>query len=69
MRCRSATDSERLATLVPDEFEKTLIDSLQDENLVRQIANVITTSFGDKKIPVVASKGTADWTDEGSPYA
>lgn len=60
------TDSEG-GYLVPDEFEKTLIDTLEDENLMRQVANVITTSFGDKKIPVVASKGTADWTDEEAP--
>ena len=57
------TDSEG-GYLVPDEFEKTLISSLEDENLMRQIANVISTSFGDKKIPVVASKGTAVWSDE-----
>lgn len=57
------TDSEG-GYLVPDEFERTLISSLEEENLMRQIANVISTSFGDKKIPVVASKGTADWTDE-----
>lgn len=60
------TDSEG-GYLVPDEFERTLIDTLEDENLMRQVANVITTSFGDKKIPVVASKGTADWTDEEAP--
>jgi HK97 family phage major capsid protein len=28
------------------------------------MAKVITTSSGDKKIPVVASKGTASWVDE-----
>jgi HK97 family phage major capsid protein len=31
---------------------------------MRQLAKVITTSSGDKKIPVVASKGTASWVDE-----
>jgi HK97 family phage major capsid protein len=30
----------------------------------RQLANVITTSSGDRKIPVVASRGTASWVDE-----
>jgi HK97 family phage major capsid protein len=60
------TDSEG-GHLVPDEFERTLIEALEEENLIRQIANVISTSFGDKKIPVVASKGTADWTDEEAP--
>lgn len=57
------TDSEG-GYLVPDEFEAILIQSLIEENILRQIANIITTSSGDKKIPVVASKGTASWVDE-----
>jgi len=40
------------------------VEALEEENIFRQIANVITTSSGDKKIPVVASKGTASWVDE-----
>ena len=57
------TDSEG-GYLVPDEFERTLIEALEEENLFRQLANVIMTSTGDKKIPVVASKGNASWVDE-----
>lgn len=57
------TDSEG-GYLVPDEFEKTLIECLEEENIFRQLAKVITTSSGDKKIPVVATKGTASWVDE-----
>ncbi|MBS3937599.1 MAG: phage major capsid protein [Peptococcaceae bacterium] len=57
------TDSEG-GFLVPDEFERTLIKSLEEENIFRQLAKVITTSSGDKKIPVVATKGTASWVDE-----
>jgi len=57
------TDSEG-GYLVPDEFERTLIEALQEENIFRQLAKVITTSSGDRKIPVVASKGTASWVDE-----
>ena len=57
------TDSEG-GYLVPDEFERTLIEALQEENVFRQLANVIMTSSGDKKIPVVASKGSASWVDE-----
>ena len=60
------TDSEG-GYLVPDEFEKTLIEALQEENIFRQLAKVITTSSGDKKIPVVASKGTASWVEEEGP--
>lgn len=57
------TDSEG-GYLVPDEFERTLIETLQEENVFRQLANVIMTSSGDKKIPVVAAKGSASWVDE-----
>ncbi len=57
------TDSEG-GYLVPDEFEKTLVDALEEENIFRRLAKVITTASGDRKIPVVASKGTASWIDE-----
>lgn len=57
------TDSEG-GYLVPDEFERTLVEALEDENIFRRLAKVITTASGDRKIPVVASKGTASWIDE-----
>lgn len=57
------TDSEG-GYLVPDEFERTLIEALLEENIFRSIAKVINTSSVDRKIPVVASKGTASWVDE-----
>lgn len=57
------TDSEG-GYLVPDEFEKTLVESLEEQNIFRQLASVITTSSGDRKIPVVATKGSASWVDE-----
>lgn len=50
--------------LVPDEYEKTLVEGLEEENIFRKIAKVINTSSGDRKIPVVATKGTASWVDE-----
>jgi len=50
--------------LVPDEFERTLVQGLEEENIFRALANVITTSSGDRKIPVVATKGSASWIDE-----
>ncbi len=57
------TDSEG-GYLVPDEFEATIISSLQEENIVRQVASIIITSSGDRKIPVSTSKGSASWVDE-----
>ena len=51
--------------LAPDEYEHTLIQALEEENIFRRLAHIIQTSHGDRKIPVVASKGTASWVDEG----
>ena len=61
------TDSEG-GYLVPDEYERTLVEALEEENVFRQIAKVIRTSSGDRKIPVVAGKGTASWIDEEGAF-
>ena len=61
------TDSEG-GYLVPDEFEHTMVEALEEENFFRSIATVIQTSSGDRKIPVVATKGTASWIDEEGAY-
>ncbi len=53
---------------MPDEYERTLVEALEEENVFRQLANVIRTSSGDRKIPVVATKGTASWIDEEGAY-
>jgi HK97 family phage major capsid protein len=49
---------------VPDEFEHTLVEALQEENIMRGLVHVITTSSGDRKIPLVTSKGSAQWVEE-----
>ena len=54
--------------LVPDEYERTLVEALQEENIFRRFAHLIRTSSGDRKIPVVTSKGTASWIEEEAPY-
>ena len=54
--------------LVPDEFEHTLVEALEEENIFRKLAKVIQTSSGERKIPVVSSKGSANWIDEEGPY-
>lgn len=50
--------------LVPDEYERTLVDALQEENRLRGLCKIIRTSSGDRKIPLVASHGTASWVEE-----
>ena len=57
------TDSEG-GYLVPDEYERTLVQGLEEENVLRSLCTVIQTSSGDRKIPIVASHGTASWVDE-----
>ena len=57
------TDSEG-GYLVPDEYERTLVDALQEENRLRTLCKIIRTASGDRKIPLVASHGSASWVEE-----
>lgn len=61
------TDSEG-GYLVPDEFERTLVQALEEENVFRRFATKIRTQSGAHKIPVVAQHGTAGWMDEEGYY-
>jgi len=61
------TDSEG-GYLVPDEYERTLVEGLTEANIFRKLAHVIQTDSGDRKIPIVASKGTAAWIDEEGAF-
>lgn len=61
------TDSEG-GYLVPDEYEKKLVEALEDEVFFRSLATVIKTSSGDRKIPIVTSRGEAAWIDEGGQF-
>ena len=54
--------------LVPDEYEHTLVEALQEENIFRSLAHIIRTASGERKIPVVSSKGTASWIEEGGAF-
>ena len=55
--------------LVPSEFERKLVEALEEESIFRQMATVIKTSNGDRKIPIVTSKGEAVWMDEEQQYS
>ncbi len=54
--------------LAPDEYERRLVEALEEENFFRKLATVITTSSGERTIPLVKSKGKAEWIDEGAAY-
>lgn len=54
--------------LVPEEFERQIVTGLDEANVVRGLAKVITTS-AERKIPVAATHSTAQWTAEnGAGY-
>lgn len=50
--------------LVPDEYDKRLIDILTEENVMRTLGTNITTS-GEHKINIAATKLAAAWIEEG----
>lgn len=64
---RIGADSEG-GYLVPDEYEHTLVQALEEENIFRSLAHIIRTASGERKIPVVSSKGTASWIEEGGAF-
>lgn len=51
--------------LVPVEYDRRLIDTLEEENIVRKLATRITTS-GEHRINVAATKPAAAWIEEGA---
>ena len=51
--------------LVPVEWDERLIDTLDAENVMRQLGTTIQTS-GEHKITIAATKPTATWSAEGS---
>ena len=50
--------------LVPEEYDSRLIDVLKEENIMRNLGNVISTS-GEHKINIAATKPAAAWIEEG----
>lgn len=50
--------------LVPEEYDKRLIDTLDEENIMRTLGTRITTS-GEHKINIAATKPAAAWIEEG----
>jgi HK97 family phage major capsid protein len=53
--------------LVPTEYSTTLIELLNKQSAMRQLANKITTA-SDRNIPLEADYGLADWLAEEGPF-
>lgn len=53
--------------LVPEEFENQIIVGLDEANVIRSLAKVITTHH-DRKIPIAVGHSTATWTAENAAF-
>lgn len=53
--------------LVPMEFERDIVTALEEENVIRSLAKIITTQH-ERKIPVATGHSTAQWTAENAAY-
>ena len=53
--------------LVPEDFERNIVTALEEENVIRSLAKVITTQH-ERKIPVATGHSTAQWTAENDAY-
>ena len=51
---------------VPDEFERQLIQALEENNIFRTLAKTIHTNSGTRTIPIATDSGTASWIEEGA---
>ena len=63
----STTPDEDGGFLVPLEFEREIVRVLDEENVIRRLAKVITTHH-ERKIPVALGHSVAQWTTENSAY-
>jgi len=61
----SIGEDEKGGYTVPDEFERKLVEALEENNIFRGLATVIRTSSGTRKIPIAEDSGEASWIDEG----
>ncbi len=53
--------------LVPEEFEKQILDGLTEANVIRLLAKTIKTN-NDRKIPVAVGHSVANWTAENAAF-
>ena len=51
---------------VPDEFERQLIQGLEENNIFRTLAHTIHTNSGTRTIPIATDAGSASWIEEGA---
>ena len=62
----SVGTDEKGGYTVPDEFERQLIQALEENNIFRTLAHTIRTNSGTRTIPIASEYGTAAWIEEGT---
>ena len=62
----SVGTDEKGGYTVPDEFERRLIQGLEENNIFRSLAHVMRTNSGTRTIPIAMDDGTASWIEEGA---
>ena len=62
----SVGTDEKGGYTVPDEFERKLVQALEENNIFRNLAHIIRTQSGTRTIPVAAEYGSASWIEEGN---
>ena len=51
---------------VPDEFERQLVQALEENNIFRSLAKTIRTNSGTRTIQIATDSGSASWIEEGA---
>ena len=62
----SVGTNEKGGYTVPDEFERRLVQALEENNIFRTLAHIVHTNSGTRTIPVAAEYGSASWIEEGN---
>ena len=62
----SVGTDEKGGFTVPDEFERRLVQALEENNIFRTLAHTIRTNSGTRTIPIAAEYGEAAWVEEGN---
>ena len=62
----SVGTDEKGGYTVPDEFERRLIQALEENNIFRTLAHTIRTNSGTRTIPIASEYGEAAWIEEGT---
>ncbi|PIE71626.1 MAG: phage major capsid protein [Deltaproteobacteria bacterium] len=67
IRALTIGNDASMGYIVPDEFERKMVQALQDNDIMRSLCKVISTA-SDRKIPIVTGNSTASWMSENGTY-